>query len=265
MKSRKAELGDPLDHCALNVALYGRTGKRWALTERRRDMVSRSAEVFQIGPSAVIWDADALVFRIDEVAVPFPFKLRGTVRVHPAAVFGESLQLDPAGRHSWQPIAPLARVEVALESPSVRWTGAGYFDINAGAEPLEDCFERWDWSCSHLKSGAAVLYDTTCRSGGGTCLGLRFHPSGGMERFTPPGRVDLGRTLWGIPRRTHVDGGRPAVLKTLEDGPFYARSRISTSLLGETASALHESLSLDRFRQGWVQTLLPYRMPRAAG
>jgi carotenoid 1,2-hydratase len=27
-------------------------------------------------------------------------------------------------------------------------------------------------------------------------------------------------------------------------------------------TAVHESLSLDRFRSRWVQYLLPYRMPR---
>jgi carotenoid 1,2-hydratase len=28
--------------------------------------------------------------------------------------------------------------------------------------------------------------------------------------------------------------------------------------------AMHESLSLDRFRSAWVQLLLPFRMPRIA-
>jgi carotenoid 1,2-hydratase len=265
VKSRHVGVGDPLEHCALNVALYGRSGKRWALTERDRTATRQSRETLEIGPSAVTWEGDSVVFRIDEVAVPLPFKLRGTVRVHPKALFPEAFDLDPNGRHSWQPIAPMARVEVALDSPSVRWSGAGYFDINAGDEPLEKCFQRWDWSCAQLKSGAAVLYDATCRSGEGACLGLRFNPSGAMERFAPPERVRLGRTLWQIPRTTRADDSRSSVAKTLEDGPFYVRSQINTRLLGESASALHESLSLDRFRQGWVQTLLPYRMPRVAG
>ena len=50
--------------------------------------------------------------------------------------------------------------------------------------------------------------------------------------------------------------------ETLEDSPFYARSVVSASLLGERADAVHESLSLDRFRAGWVRLLLPFRMPR---
>ena len=53
-------------------------------------------------------------------------------------------------------------------------------------------------------------------------------------------------------------------MQTLEDGPFYARSLLDTRLLGEPAMAVHESLSLQRFRAPWVQVLLPFRMPRRA-
>ncbi len=51
-------------------------------------------------------------------------------------------------------------------------------------------------------------------------------------------------------------------MRTLEDAPFYARSLVRPALLGERVAAVHESLSLDRFRTGWVQMLLPFRMPR---
>jgi carotenoid 1,2-hydratase len=53
------------------------------------------------------------------------------------------------------------------------------------------------------------------------------------------------------------------VRQTLEDGPFYARSILSTRVFGEDVPAMHESLSLDRFRKPWVQAMLPFRMPRA--
>jgi carotenoid 1,2-hydratase len=39
---------------------------------------------------------------------------------------------------------------------------------------------------------------------------------------------------------------------------------IATRLLGEPVNAMHESLSLDRFRKRWVQSLLRFRMPRVA-
>jgi carotenoid 1,2-hydratase len=53
------------------------------------------------------------------------------------------------------------------------------------------------------------------------------------------------------------------VRRTLEDTPFYARSVLQTRLLGQDAIAVHESLSLDRFRNPIVQAMLPFRMPRA--
>jgi carotenoid 1,2-hydratase len=54
-------------------------------------------------------------------------------------------------------------------------------------------------------------------------------------------------------------------VRTAEDAPFYARSLLDSKLLGEPVSAVHESLSLDRFNARWVQLLLPFRMPRSTG
>jgi len=34
-------------------------------------------------------------------------------------------------------------------------------------------------------------------------------------------------------------------------------------VLGMDTTALHESLSLERFRSAWVRMLLPFRLPRA--
>jgi carotenoid 1,2-hydratase len=52
------------------------------------------------------------------------------------------------------------------------------------------------------------------------------------------------------------------VAETLVDAPFYARSVLNTRIAGQPVTAMHESLSLDRFSAGWVQALLPFRMPR---
>jgi carotenoid 1,2-hydratase len=47
--------------------------------------------------------------------------------------------------------------------------------------------------------------------------------------------------------------------------PFCARSVLDTKICGERLKALHESVSLERFRKQWVRTLLPFRMRRARG
>ncbi len=262
--ARRRGAGDPEHHCALNVALYGAGGKRWAMTERGRGALQRDATTLTIGPSALAWDGTALTIRIDEVTVPFPSRLRGVVRLIPTAVTDREFTLDAAGRHRWWPIAPCARVEAELERPALSWSGAGYLDSNAGDEPLERGFTTWDWSRASLRNGTAVLYDARRRSGEALSLALRCDPSGTVEEFTPPPVASLPTTFWRVARGTRVDAGQTATVReTLEDAPFYARSLLDTHLLGERVAAVHESLSCDRFDSRVVQAMLPFRMPRA--
>jgi carotenoid 1,2-hydratase len=155
-----------------------------------------------------------------------------------------------------------------MDSPALRWRGEGYFDMNWGEEPLEQGFRCWDWSRAALAEGrCAVLYDREERDGTRHETGLCFSPAGDVEIFQPPPRQTLApTTVWRIPRASQVEaGGTLGIVRTLEDTPFYARSVLSTRLLGETVQAMHESLSLERFRRAWVQALLPFRMPRRGG
>jgi carotenoid 1,2-hydratase len=263
-RARKRQEGDPLHYCALNVALYGGEGKRWALTERGRAVVRRTHDALAIGPSMLAWDGSALTIDIDEVTAPLPSRIRGRVRLHPRALVDRTFALDAAQRHRWSPLAPDARVEVALERPALRWAGAGYLDSNAGDAPLENAFSGWHWSRAHRAGGSSVLYDVVRRDGGHVSLALQFDSAGGIRAFSPPPVAPLPQTGWRVARATRSEVESAAkVLTTLEDTPFYARSLISAHLHGAPVTAVHESLSLDRFRSGWVQMLLPFRMPRA--
>ncbi len=253
---------DPARHCALNVALYRRGGKRWALTERDAGALRRTRDCLAIGPSALCWDSNVLEIRIEEITAPIPSRIRGVVRVRPAALPGHPVSLDAAGQHRWSPLAPVARVEVALSSPALRWSGRGYLDSNDGDAPLERDFLRWDWSCARLQDGAAVLYEVTPRDGPSPPpVAFHFDGHGAVTQFAPPPPCTLPRTLWRVPRATRSEDGA-AIIRTLEDAPFYARSLISTRLFSERVDAMHESLSLDRFRAPWVQAMLPFRIPR---
>lgn len=261
--ARARGAADPLQHCALNVALYGAHGKRWALTERRRSAIRRTRDTLVVGPSSVSWDGGALTVDIDEVTFPMPSRIRGRVRLFPKAVVARPVALDAAGRHQWIPIAPCARVEVALEQPGLHWVGAGYFDSNAGDAPLEDDFQGWHWSRADLRNGTCVLYDVARRDGTNFALARHFDPAGNAREIAPPPLAGLPRTRWRIERATRSDGGAPACVQTtLEDTPFYARSMVRAQVQGTPVSAIHESLSLDRFRAAWVKLLLPFRMPR---
>ncbi len=233
------------------------------MTERGRRRLDRGADHLAIGPSALRWDGDTLVVTLDEIAAPIPARVRGTVRLTPDVIAPKSFALDPGGRHRWRPIAPRARVEVAMTDPAVTWSGTGYLDSNAGSEPLEDGFADWDWSRAHLRSDTVVLYDGVRRDGTAFALALRIAADGTVEHVAAPPRVRLPTSGWRMARSTRADAGHLAVVtRTWEDSPFYVRSALRTRLLGEDCAAVHESLSLDRFRLGIVRAMLPFRMPR---
>lgn len=263
-------LVDARQHVAINLALYrtdGGPGARWAMTERGAGALQRSANQLAIGPSQIHWDGNSLLLQLDERAAPIPRRLRGTVRLHPAAAGSTPpFNLDTAGQHQWWPIAPTARVEVDLQDPAWRWRGAAYLDSNRGALPLEASFQHWQWARAALGgSQAAVVYGAQERSGAQTHLALQFDAGGGARPFNAPPLQPLPHSLWGLPRSQRSDAGIPPLLHTtLEDTPFYARSLVQARWLGQPVLAMHESLRLDRFALPWVQALLPFRMPRRA-
>lgn len=256
-------LADPEQHVAINVALYGPKG-RWAMTERGTRSLNRAQARFTVGPSAMRWEGDSLVVSVDEIAVPIPRRLRGTIRLTPSAITSQAFTLEPGGRHGWWPIAPVSRVEADFDAPNLRWSGPGYFDSNWGDEPLERRFQGWHWSRAAMPDGgAAILYDPTLLEGTATPLALKVDARGQITPFEAPPPRALSPCLWGVGRQTRCSpGGRAQVTQTLVDSPFYARSLIETDLGGTPVTAMHESLSLTRFDTRWVQVLLPFRMPR---
>ena len=236
------------------------------MTERGRGALTRDAASLAIGPSRVAWNGDRLTFHIDERGCPLPRRIRGTVTVHPRALTGHTESLDAAGRHRWSPIAPASRIEVALSEPGVRWSGDGYLDSNAGTRSMETDFVRWDWSRGALRDGTALLYDVSRRDGSRHLIALQVGTGGRVSPLRETETVvALPNTRWGVSRETRADAGaRAAVVRTLVDAPFYARSELSTRIGGQDVVAMHESLSLDRFRAPWVRAMLPFRMPRRA-
>ena len=237
------------------------------MTERGAGSVQRSAEHLQVGPSQLQWRGDHLQIDINEISVPIPQRVRGTVRIYPDALCDYSNALDDAGKHRWGPIAPCARVEVDLAQPGLRWQGNAYLDSNEGDEPVTVPFKTWDWSRARMADGStAVIYDVTQTNGAQTLLAERFKPDGSWESFVAaPKRQALPRTLGRIDRGIRADAASQSqVVGTLEDTPFYARSLLKTQLLGESVIAMHETLEPQRLKNRAVQMMLPWRMPRRA-
>ena len=194
--------------------------------------------------------------------MPIPRRIRGTVRVVPTAITQQSFTLNENGNHTWWPIAPCARVQVALDYPQVRWQGDGYLDTNRGDAPIEQGFIDWQWARGAMRDGAAILYEAQRRDGNRVDLAMTVDPQGRMQAFEPPPMVALKRTGWRVERNVRSEGAA-GIIRTLEDAPFYARSVVSAKLLGEPVALMHESLSLGRFQMPVVQAMLPFRMPRA--
>lgn len=273
---KKSGRPDPVNHSALNVALYG-PGARWTMTERPREVVSRDADTLVIGPSTVRWTGDALEIDIVErdkrLGIPWQRNVRGKVRVIPEALNARAFSLDPQGRHRWHCLAPRARIEVDMKQPDLSWKGSAYLDSNFGSESLEEGFRVWHWSRAHSRHdggqpdygrGAVVCYEGIRRDGSAFASALRFGRDGTpQEEDVLPPVAPLPNTLWQMERKTRADRGHASVIRTWEDAPFYARSTLSTRLFGEPVVAVQESLDLDRFANPVVQFMLPYRMPRS--
>jgi len=259
--ARRRGAGDPLDHVSVNAILYTARGKYWAMTERGKGSLERSASRLAIGPSTLSWDGSRLTMDIDEWTMPLPRRLRGRVTLDTGPIFGEAHALDTAGRHRWRPIAPCATASVAFEKPALAWQGQAYIDMNFGSEPLEEGFRYWTWSRQSQAAATRILYDVVQRDGARRHLALDYGRGGKVGRFTPPPVLALPRTGWQVARATRADPGNPVrVARTLEDTPFYSRSLLEGG--DDGAQWIHESVDLDRFRSRWVQALLPFKMPR---
>jgi len=263
---RRPEGASPLNHVAINAALYSPGRKRWSLTERGAGRLERDAATLRIGPSAFRREGDRLIADIDEITVPYPRRLKGRVIVRLEQRNEQQFELDAAGRHLWQPIAPRCHVEAEFEEPALSWRGRGYLDSNRGSEPLETGFRNWWWSRTHRPEGTYIGYETHSRRGEVRRLAVRFDEAAGQGFVTEAlgTTVRLPKTSWRIERPVRTRDGSVRLVRTLEDTPFYSRSLIETSGASGTALGVHESLDLDRFASSVVQLMLPFRMPRRA-
>ncbi len=256
---------EPQNHVCINVATYGPKG-RFTMTDRGRAALRQSEDVFEVGPSSIRWEGDRLVIAVNEVSSPpLISRVRGTITLHPAALFGQSHDLTPDGRHRWQPFAPIARIEVDLE-PGHRWQGHGYFDANFGEAALEADFDYWTWGRYPNRGGATCFYDATRRDGSHAATALHFHADGRCEAVEAPPKARMARSLWAVRRETRADPGfRPRQELAMLDAPFYTRAAVRTRIDGSETVGVHEALDLRRFASPLLKPMLAVRVPRRPG
>ena len=257
--------GDPANHCCINVATYGQGG-RFAMTDRGRSALRQSGDTFQVGPSQLHWDGQALQIDINEISsLPLISRMRGKVTLTPAALTDRELLLTGDGAHVWRPFAPISRIAVDLETPGWHFDGHGYFDANFGTRPLEHDFSYWTWGRYPTSQGATCFYDATRRDGTALEAALAFDAQGAVTPIIAPPRTRFRRSLWTVARETRADVGTiPRQVKGMLDAPFYSRSVVETQLDGEVVQGVHEALDLNRYASPLIKPMLAVRVPRRA-
>lgn len=247
----------------MNAIIYGPDRKHWAMTERTWHQSAAIEGGIRVGPSQMQWVDDKLVVDIDEWTNPLPRRLRGRIEITPESLTRTGYVLHTNGRHVWWPAAPLGRASVTFSHPGFAFSGSAYIDTNFGDEPLEAGFDYWDWSRAEHPGTRPhdITYHLRQRDGAERTLALHRGDDGQLQQVPPPAIQTIKRSAWFVDREICADGNVAAV-KTLEDTPFYARSRVTINDNSNDHVVMHEALSLKRFSARWVQTLLPFRMPR---
>lgn len=273
--ARRRGRGTPENYSSINVILYGPKRKYWTLTERGKMALSRAPKRFRVGPSEAVFADGTLTLSVKERCTPLPFAVEGTITVTWPTLSDQCYALDAEGHHRWWPAAPSASVAVDFSHPELSWRGQGYLDSNAGTVPLEQTFQGWQWLRSEGAGPAEdksepatghILYQTQPRQGAPTRLALAYDGSATLRHRDVVMSDDAlpATRIWRIDRPLPAGAEKGSVLATFEDTPFYSRSKVQVDIDGKTETAMHESLDLDRFSRRWVQTLLPFRMPRRA-
>ena len=250
----------PLEHCAVNVALY-RHGERiaWALTEYPH-AVQEGAHTLRIGRSRLHYDVQGRVeVDVVERTAPWGRPLCVRAQLTPQAPPLEAVTLVEGTSHRWRPLAP--RAEIFLEA---QWgnakrfcatQGRGYHDTNWGEEPLGRSVPGWQWARSHAEDATTIWYlppgpqafEVTASDRGTT---LVRHPS-----ETPAAAQML--TRWGlkVPRVLRMGSVLCAPAALLESSPFYARLEASTP----GVHALAEVADFRRFHSPFIRWMAHFR------
>ena len=243
----------PIEHCAVNFALYvGGRRRQWVLSEYPTGV--QSDRVLSIGRSSFEVAPDGTVeIEIRERLAPFGGETRAELVLRPTAPGLGVVPLLPDGTHTWEPRAPRCEAELRLPLLGHALKGYGYHDVNAGDSPLGPTLPSWSWTRVHAPGATAVDLRLpageriTVRTGeGGTSLCRdQAPPAEGMS------------THWGlrVPRTLSAGGLEVPAPDLVESSPFYARQVARSGDL----HAIGEVADFRRFRSPLVRWMAHFR------
>jgi carotenoid 1,2-hydratase len=250
--------GRPLEHCAINFALYhqGRR-ERWVLSEYRRAEVEGS-HALRIGRSTLRYlEGGAIRMEVDERTAPWGRRVCASLVLEPLTPSMDELQLVPGLPHYWQALAPRSRAWLKVETEGVEAEGLGYHDTNHGAELLGARLAGWHWTRTHHAQETVVDYHLP---DGVAPLRVRAHADGvECERASvvPPEARPMSLTGWGlrVPSRLHAGNVVLGEPRLLESSPFYAR--VEARVHG--FDALGEVADFRRFHSPLIRWMAHFR------
>ncbi|HEX8825153.1 MAG TPA: carotenoid 1,2-hydratase [Archangium sp.] len=231
----------PLEHCAVNFALYHQgVRRRWVLSEYPVASVQRWGRALRIGRSLLEYAPDGTVrMEVDERCAPFGGAVRARLVLEPQVPAAEEVQLVPGLPHYWRALAPRAKARLEVASEGVVAEGLGYHDSNHGEELLGERLPGWHWARVHgpeetvvdyhLPAGVAPLRVTA------SAVGTKSERSPLPTEARP-----TSLTNWGLRVPAHLYAGGTVVgaPRLLESSPFYARvaaRRGEVDVMGEVA------------------------------
>nr|WP_239015011.1 carotenoid 1,2-hydratase [Archangium violaceum] len=231
----------PLEHCAVNFALYHRgVRRRWVLSEYPQASVLRQGRELRIGRSRLEYAPDGMVrMEVDERCAPLGGAVRARLVLEPQVPAAEELQLVPGLPHFWRVLAPRAKARLDVLSEGVSVEGIGYHDGNHGAELLGARLPGWHWARVHGPEETVVDYHLP---GGVAPLRVTAGALGTKSERRPllSEARPTSLTGWGlrVPARLYSGNTVVGAPRLLESSPFYARMearREGLDVMGEVA------------------------------
>jgi carotenoid 1,2-hydratase len=243
----------PLEHCAVNFALYQRGIRRqWVLSEYS-GAEQREGEL-RIGDSHLAYRDDGTVeLFVRARTAPFGRVTKAFLRLTPEGPGVSEQTLVPGRSHTWAPVALRARATLRLPVLGKVLEGDGYHDTNGGAEPLGTDLAGWTWARVHAADVTHVHY----RLPVGGDLVVRGSDQDAVAERRPAEPSPTMLTGWGlrVPRALQAGPSRLEAPRMLESSPFYARLEAR----GAAVHALGEVADFRRFRSPFIRWMAHFR------